>query len=140
MRFLKTIFLSSVFKTSQRGQALIESIVATMAISILLMGSLSTLYLSFAKLWLRHFSHEALICVASQIEARKCQNQFIKNMHSALPFGRLMVDEFFIYSNYLVIRSRWSFGMKSDFSHESHFRITERQVLHLPVYKEIQKR
>ncbi len=120
-------------KFSQRGQALIESLVAIIAISIFLMGSLSALYVGFSKLWLKYFSHEALICIASQKEPVHCQNEFIKNMHSALPFGRLMIDEFFIFSDRLVIRSRWSFGMKDDLTHKSHFRISERQELSLPI-------
>lgn len=119
--------------SNQRGQALIESVVATMALSIILMGSLSTLYFCFSKLWLKHFTHEALICMASQREPIHCQNQFIKNMHTALPFGRLMVDEFFIFSDHLVIRSRWSFGLKDDVAHKSHFRISERQQIDLPL-------
>ncbi len=122
-----------ILKNSQRGQALIESLVATMAISILIMGCLSTLYLAFAKLWLRHFSHEALICIASKNKATHCQNLFIKNMHSALPFGRLMVDEFFIFPDHLSIRARWSFGLNSELGHKSHFQLREHQVLHLPI-------
>ena len=118
---------------SQRGQALIESIVATLAISILLMGGLSMLYLCFAKLWLRHNSHEALICLVSQRSPTSCKNDFINNMHSALPFGRLMIDEFFSYSDHLSIHSRWSFGMKDDLKHTSHFRLNEYQILWLPL-------
>ncbi len=120
-------------KFNQRGQALVESVVAVVALSIILMGSLSTLYFCFSKLWLRHFTHEALICMASQREPIHCQNQFIKNMHGALPFGRLMVDEFFIFSDHLVVKARWSFGAKDDFQHQNHFRISEHQELRLPL-------
>ena len=44
-----------------------------------------------------------------------------------------MVDEFFIYSDRLVIRSRWSFGMNTELAHPSHFRLTEHQELKLPL-------
>ena len=118
---------------SQRGQALIESIVATLAISILLMGGLSMLYLCFAKIWLKHNSHEALICLVSQRSPVSCKNDFIKNMHSVLPFGRLMIDEFFTYSDHLSIHARWSFGMKNDLQHLSHFRLNEYQILWVPI-------
>ncbi len=120
-------------KLNQRGQALIESLVATIALSIIVMGCLSTLYVCFAKLWLRHHTHEALICMASEREPIHCQNLFIKRMHAALPFGRLMVDEFFTYPDRLVVKSRWSFGMKDSIEHKSHFRITEHQELKLPI-------
>ncbi len=127
--------LKNYFLKCQRGQALVESVIVMFTLSVIVMGSLSTLYFCFAKLWLRHFAHETLICLASQKSPTQCQKEFIKNMHSALPFGRLMVDELFVYPNLVAVRARWSFGMHDNLSHQSHFRIKEHQVLTLPLLK-----
>jgi len=115
------------------GQALIESLVTIIAISMIIMGSLSTLYFCFSKLWLRHFTHETLMCLASQKSPSHCQQEFIKNMHSSLPFGRLMVDEIYIRPDRLAVRARWSFGLQNDIVHRSHFRIKEYQELEIPI-------
>jgi hypothetical protein len=125
----------SYFLKCQRGQALVESVIVMFTLSVIVMGSLSTLYFCFAKLWLRHFAHESLICLASQKSPTFCQQDFIKNMHSSLPFGRLMVDELFIFPHSVAVRARWSFGLRDNLSHQSHFRIREHQELALPILK-----
>ncbi len=125
--------MNLIFLKCRRGQALIESMVTMFTLSVFLMGSLSTLYFCFAKVWLRHFAHESLICLASQKSPSKCQAEFIKNMHSCLPFGRLMVDELYIYPDLVAVRARWSFGLQDNLNHRSHFRIREHQELAIPI-------
>jgi hypothetical protein len=74
---------------TQRGQGLIEFVVTTGLLLVLLFVGGPTAYFGAAKLWVRHCSYEALICLLEQQSPWACESRMNRDLVRLLRFGKL---------------------------------------------------
>lgn len=67
------------------GSALIESVLAAPVLIMLVSGLLLAAYSGFAKIWIRHLSYEAVICLASRVAESACRERVRDSIEGALP-------------------------------------------------------
>lgn len=70
---------------NQTGSALIETAIATPIVVVLVSGVLLAGYTGIAKIWIRHSSYEATICLASRTPPRICHKQLQTRVAGLLP-------------------------------------------------------
>ncbi len=68
---------------SNRGFSSLETMAAMIAVVAVVSTLLLVAYLSFAKIWIQHVSHEALLCTAKGHSTFQCKTQ-MKNRLSIL--------------------------------------------------------
>ncbi len=80
-------------RLSERGSALIETLVAAPIIAIVLMTGSLLMYRWLAEVWMTRAAREAAVCLTSQVRASRCKQKLETTLKIGLPFGRAEIDE-----------------------------------------------
>ena len=71
----------------QAGSVMVESLIASLAISTLVAGGSLVTYVIFARVWIERQAYEALVCLGSLANEFECEREFRFRVETALPFG-----------------------------------------------------
>ncbi len=79
---------------SQRGQGVVELVVAAPIVASILAGGAILLYISFAKAWMTRAAREGAVCLQSPTRKSVCRSRVEQTLSVGLPFGAASIDEF----------------------------------------------
>lgn len=69
---------------SSRGSATVEVALSGALLSLLITGLVSSAYIGFAHIWIKHSSYEAAVCLASQEHQFKCRQKLEQTINGVL--------------------------------------------------------
>lgn len=79
--------------SSERGSALIETLVAAPIVSVVILGGSLLMYRWFAEVWMTRAAREAAVCLATSAPASQCRRRLEATLRIGLPFGRAEIQE-----------------------------------------------
>lgn len=79
---------------NQRGQALIETLVAAPMVAVVIAIGFYLMYLAFAQAWMARSSREAAACLVSNVSQSRCRARLESTLAVGILFGRADIDEF----------------------------------------------
>lgn len=95
----------------QNGFAVLEATVVMPTIVTAVALGIALLYLFFAKLWLERTVYEGAICLSSTATRTTCESKLRRDVHNALPFGRLESLRMNRTSQRATTELRWVLGL-----------------------------
>lgn len=81
----------------ERGSTTVEVAISGAALSLIISGLLTSAYVGFAHIWIKHSSYEAAICLATKENEAKCREQLEENINGVLlgePLRNVRLDLF----------------------------------------------
>ena len=112
---------------AERGTALVESCIVIMLTLSLVAGTMSGMYLGFARVWIRHASYEGAICLAKDETVLKCRNE-IQNRINGVLIGNPI-------SNLQLRKSKRTVEVTFDVKVAGTWRANESRKLKLPLHE-----
>ena len=79
---------------NQRGQALIETLVAAPMVAVVIAIGFYLMYLAFAQAWMARSSREAAACLVTNVSPARCRTRLERTLAVGILFGRADIDEF----------------------------------------------
>lgn len=79
---------------SDRGQAVIETLVVSTVIAATLGFGFHLLYVAFAKAWITRAVREAAVCLTTSEHTSSCRTRLQSTLDLGLPFGNVQIDDF----------------------------------------------
>lgn len=117
-------------KSNCAGQSLIECSLLTLVVVPLVWGILSFCYLYFAKSWINHHVHEALVCAASlDTSTSLCRRTSLGKIAHFLPFGKVAF--------YSLNKNNRNVSACLKFLAPMHIEVEEKQQINLPLGAEL---